>query len=277
MLNASLGLSARLRWLFLLLNLLISISVAGTKRTLSTVSTISEAQESADNYTGFSRFADGAALSTQASSLVFTDSTTPFLHDSLNGRKAWRVQYTVFNPSSKSRSGQLALSSQLIAQVWIDSLTGQLLQVVISPISHPEVGYRMPTPVESEKQLAAFTEKYLGLPNELPTLSLSDCLAKIGWAKISQDCGIIANYVLYTNEQKKMCPTGTRMIPFWELPVPFPAWVIYRRGTPESKLPGKPTQSIVEGTICRRVFDAQSGVASPETNFPYPDLDTIHR
>jgi len=112
--------------------------------------------------------------------VVYQDSTTPFLHDSLSGLPAWQVTYGDFNlviDETGAKSSDPCASKTL--QVWVDSASGLLLRCEIVSLLAPIPVYPSPNQVERIKAMAH--NRYVGVPRTPPSVSMVDALQK--WHK----------------------------------------------------------------------------------------------
>jgi hypothetical protein len=222
--------------------------------TSGAVRTAEEAVERANAITGLdSLLSSREALETQvtAEAVTYEDSTTAFLSDSLDGRAAWRVVYPDIQLLPDSLAGTDWSKPDWRAEVWVDSVNGKLLQVYIRNLTADSVSYRMPTPEEAEEQLAVFRERYRGLPDVQPAVSMLSAIER-EWGLASYAPEIHIQYLLYVHGHAD----------------PVPAWVVYFRGVSPWPTAQPAAEAITRNQ--RIVVNALSGKAYGVTNLPHP-------
>ena len=219
-----------------------------------------ETQESAlsaaDAWIGFGS-SETSRANRNAQVEVFIDSITPFLHTVLDGKKAWKVTYTnlILGPDRlRDEAGERV---QFTCEAWLDSTSGRFLRAEIFRSSRPDVGYRYPTPEEAERQLGSVRERYHGLPDTVPQVSMFEAL-ELNAPRPYFAKETVVQYLMYSRQGSE----------------PVPAWVITRRGTNPFPLPGMSVYPEHISRNWRIVYNAITGRAFPETNTPFPILDT---
>ena len=160
-------------------------SVGATETTLADstgreyqITTPEEAVAKALDVTGFDRLKgiDTAAAKLSATLVTMVDSTTPFLADSINGRKVWRVEFKNVILDLKNVSSEISESHPRDFVVYVDPELGGLLKVVSQVAGYDEAVWRKPSAELAEKQLLGHRERYLGFPKEKPPVSFVDAL-----------------------------------------------------------------------------------------------------
>jgi hypothetical protein len=208
-----------------------------------------------------------------AEAVTYEDSTTAFLSDSLDGRAAWRVVYPDIQLLPDSLAGTDWSKPDWRAEVWVDSLTGQLLLVKILQPERPKVGYRMPTAAESEQFLERTASSYDGLPQVRPAIDVLAALKLYG-SKVLSAKEIWVQYVMFAKSWPDPPKSGLRRPPAWADTSPKPAWVIYLRGTPPYQFHSNTVLPVYMVSNWRMVFDAMTGTSlDGESNTPYPLID----
>jgi len=208
--------------------------------------------ESANRWTGLNQLS-GEKNQPTAISQTFVDTTTAFLHSQLTGRPAWLVTYPEFEFALDSVSIKKVGRPHWRADVWLDSATSELLLIELRPADTPSIGFRMPTVAEAEDQLGNAWEKYYGLPVDPPGISLLEALQRYSpWPLLAKQ--VLVQYLMYSRGGGD----------------PYPAWVVYLRGTPGFRPPGVDKYVPHQTQSARRVFNAVTGAATPETNLPVP-------
>jgi hypothetical protein len=215
--------------------------------TSGAVRTAEEAVERAYQYTGFEEI---KSVPQTAEAVTYSDSTTAFLSDSLDGRAAWRVVYPDIQLLPDSLSGKDRPKPVWRAEVWVDSVNGKLLQVYMRNQNADSVPYRMPTVTEAEEQLGVFSEEYRGLPDVQPVVSMLSAIEReSGLASNASE--IYIQYVIYSRHGE-----------------PVPAWVVYFRGTSPTPVHQPAPEAVTRNR--RLVVNALSGQAYPVNNLPCP-------
>jgi hypothetical protein len=219
----------------------------------------SRALEAAVSALGFKQ-----TRSEQASALsvggveTLVDTTTPFVHEQLNGRRVWRVELASLRVVEQGAVSNDSLSVRDFT-VFVDSASGVVLKAVArgphyNPrlISHPSV-------TSAEKDLSCSFESYTGVPAIPPGVSLKEALERATIpARLSME--IIVDYLLvsYSVSSKK----GEHA-----------AWVVNMNGGftyPLDCSRGKYERAC---SHYRMVVDAVTGECLMSTNIPFPPLD----
>lgn len=237
------------------------------------VSSATAAVSLANEWTGFDSLYDGHVVpSTVCAGRAerYADTITPFLYQRLNGRRSWRVTYHELPLALDSSSRGNAIRD---CEVWVDSLTGQLLLVKILQPERPKVGYRMPTAAESEQFLERTASSYAGLPQVRPAIDVLAALKLYG-SKVLSAKEVWVQYVMFAKSWPDPPKSGLRRPPAWADTSPKPAWVIYLRGTPPYQFHSNTVLPVHMVSNWRMVFDAMTGTSlDGESNTPYPLID----
>jgi hypothetical protein len=224
------------------------------------LTTAAEAKQAADNWTGLNTFyvdkvrADSAV---KAEAVTYDEPISPFLYAELKGRSAWKVTYRNVELVLDSATLRADQRRYWLGEVWLDSATSQLMLVRLRPADTPSVEFRMPTPEETEQQLANATEVYGGVPDEDPKITFMEALRLFSpYPVLSKE--VLVHYVIYSRQNE----------------TPRAAWSVYLRGGPRLPVHGAPHL----GRSRREVFDAETGKPlSPLTNLPVPILEVRDR
>jgi hypothetical protein len=214
---------------------------------LGCIDSDSAAVETANRFTGIGQFYLDRQMSKPTATAhveVYVDSTTPNLHQQLNGRAAWKVSFPQFETVLCSLSNVDASGvSAKRCDVWLDSATGQLLQVDIRP-SDTTVKLRPPSEAELAQELSFQGGSYLGLPDMLPQFGMHHALAYCG-NYVARADQIIIRYVMVT--------------PYEGGPTPY--WVVHMSGYGYPKEPSYKPHGTTWITNSLLIMSALSGDA----------------
>ncbi|HKK20026.1 MAG TPA: hypothetical protein VJ983_01025 [candidate division Zixibacteria bacterium] len=182
----------------------------------TSISTPEAAVAAADRLSGFDKLYANekpASSSVTARSVMYRDSTTPFIHGDLDNKSAWKVSYSEFDLAG-AFGVEKSTESKKTAVVWIDSLSGQVLRMDINKVGTIDstMVFRMPTPEEAEPQIGVTWHSYIGLPKTHPKVPLLDALKPFE-REVFNSYNTVVQYLMV----KKGNDT-------------FPAWVVYARG-----------------------------------------------
>ena len=193
-----------------------------------------------------------SVLIKNAQTMTYVDTSTPFLHDSLNGVASWKcdMEFHLLKEIAQARANEVL---DLSGEIWLDSTSGKLLRVNLRSEGSDGVSYRLPTAKEAEYQLKMGGEKYLGLPDMTPTLTLSDVIDRysddiVGYKEL------IIQYILYSAPRADTTPV----------------WVIYLRDDVPQDLPGMEGASPYCRMSWRVVVNAETGLSYGKSNIPHP-------
>lgn len=191
----------------------------------ASIRTEQEALDRSLAYLGFERLEgfDVKKSYVGAELVTFVDTTTPFLAEELNGRVAWRVDFTeiVLEYEDVPREEELAHPRPFSA--WIDAETGLLLEVRSSIVNMDNRRALLKSGPLSEEQCTYYAlEKYYALPDSLPQITLARAFS-VGWAenRLSKSDHMIIRCVLFAGEGAIL-----------EDPLKYDAWVITFLGVP---------------------------------------------
>jgi len=190
-----------------------------------------------------------------AAEVVLTDGAVPFLAPALRDQRAWRVELTDLNSARLNlRQGRLPYVERLVA--WLAPTTGHVLKVVspwpddVPPIAPP------PSLAEEEYQTDGIGERYTGLPDETPAVSLLRAIKIMevyGPGATAEAKQIIAYYV-----KRETFRVPERL-----------CWVVQARGIPpfDAASPGVPEDA---RNHFRHVVDARTGEWLDASTVPQP-------
>lgn len=243
--------------------LLIALTGQGTSADIAAISALSspsDALAAAMRYTGLER-SRGYQLPQSASDItslkVFRDSTTPFVADSIDGRRAWciRIENITFDTVTPK-----VFCPARDFEIWIDSASGRLLQIVSALDSPLYRMYPQPSVGSIEFDMGMSREVYKGIPDEFPAVDAITALTKPKW-RYPNAGRIVMNYLMYSiagSEAK-------------------PAWSIVYRGIRPSLAESKAQEPSYSNW--RYIVNARTGSVIISTNYPSPagsePLDTV--
>jgi len=206
--------------------------------------------------------------------IEMVDTTTPFIHDLIDGRKVWKVPFYNIRISEKKEMGEMEKKSLSMRgidvyidnerdfDVYINAESGQLFKIIASfseydPALAPEPPYEI-----AEEQMRSINEKYLALPDSLPNVSFFDCLKRC-FDPPEQSKEIIGFYVIVKDYDRDK--------------EAFPAWIIINKGFPPDQLslpPGaKDWIPVHHKNMRRNIFNAETGRFISADNGPKMPLD----
>ena len=223
-----------------------AIAQAAERTSYVPVTTAEEAVERALIYTGLDRL-EGLDLKDRGEMACLTiarDSTTPFLSDSINGRRVWQVLFDNVVLDTESSSPEAAQKHPKTIHILIDSASGQLYEVLVLDIDTDRSEASRAPAFIAEEQLRGIThEEYLGFPGEPPAITL---LAVFGmrWCSPLESKYMFANYVIYRSRDAE----------------PRNVWVVHGHGFP-------PFRDGVDNM--RTVIDARTGEGLFSVNLPF--------
>jgi len=191
--------------------ILLIVAAAGHAEHYGTsITTDSAAIAAANEITGLGEYYAQRGAEAPVASVtptIYRDSTTPFLHDSLDGLPAWEIVYSGIedvleglSDSGKVKRGPTELT------LWLDRVSGCLLSCSI--LEHPHRSRdALLAPAGVERMRTMESNVTLGLPPHLPEITLLDALSK--WKDFAASArDVIVTYVEMT----------------WQDDEPFPAW-----------------------------------------------------
>jgi hypothetical protein len=202
-------------FLYIVWILLIVAAVVHAEHYGKSITTDSAAVAAANEITGFGEYYAQRGAEPPIASVtpeVYRDSTTPFLHDSLDGLASWKVVYSDIgevleglDDSGKVKRGATKLT------LWLDSAQGRVLLCHIG-VDGREWPETLIAPSDLEPIRRAGGNVFLGLPGVMPKLTLLDALAV--WSTFSSGAsGIVVRYVTLTKQ-------GVDAFPAWNLVFP---------------------------------------------------------
>jgi len=174
--------------------------------------------------------------------VTFRDTTTPFLSDSLDGTRCWRLHIDQLNLSNVLDREWGAGLPPFSLDAYVDSATGKPIRIELRrPKVEPDTSVRVRPPHEAAEFLSSFYEWYLGTPDKSPTVSFLDALRSVSYVTLAQR--IEGYYVVYSRSPEK---DGAE----------YEAWIVNLYGVPYRQ------------GYWRAVIDANTGQLMRESNFP---------
>lgn len=233
-----------------------ALDTRDTTRIIDSVSTPEEALDASLHYTGFpngGKSRQSAALDSEIENVLMTDSTTAFVSRDIDGRSAWHIRYHRFTLHLDTAYDYFAVTRPKKADVFLDNPSGKFLSAVISDDLSDLQLDRRPTTSEAEHLLSTIGEKYLGLPEDSPSIDILTALKQCkGYPLAAKE--ILVSYVVYSFKDQES----------------FPAWVIYMRGLPPWTASGSVPDHVRTNMKC--VVNATTGELYLTNNVPYPQL-----
>ncbi len=222
---------------------------------VNAINTAKDAVELALKYTGFDKskeFKRPERASDICQIITTKDSTTAFLSDELSNRIAWQVKLQNVSLHLKGNTPDGRILGPVDFIVIIDSLTWIPLRINSVSTVPPD---REPVSAVAEAQLSSLREKYIGLPQQYPLMTVTEALNQCKfYPALAKE--IIINYVLYSKDDSQ----------------PQPAWVIYLRGLPPKSSSYPRPDLDYTTTNTRYVFSAINKILLEHNNLPYPLL-----
>ena len=253
----------------LLLSSLVALSVYGNDSPFGPITSDSVAVAAAERITGLGEFftEKGYRLAVdEVVSTTYIDTTTPYIHEQLNGRPAWRVTWSQFEHVIDSVCGVGKRPTPVkICHVWMDSTTGRFLRMVISPSDRVNCASNLPSAEDLQWEVRSRGNRYLGLPEVKPNMSLLESMATCHDYLPHSECTVI-QYVVMTLPMFDTtgATSGEETVYTSE---PFPAWVIRMTGSGFSKVSaGEDMVSLSS----RMVANALTGKVYEIATFKYP-------
>lgn len=183
-----------------------------------------------------------------------SDTTSPFLSDSLRGKASWEIRISDVDVS-RLLEGRFGLQEPLLKDVIVrlDSSTGCLAAAYIFDKDTDPDSWERPAEF-AESQLETFaSERYHGFPGHLPSLTLIDALNMIETANPGHSRCIVARFVLHSGRNA---------------PDPEPAWSIHMFGFTPGRGPWSHSRCVIP--------DNKDAKQYPGINVPWPaSLDTM--
>jgi len=192
-------------FLYIVWILLIVAAVVHAEHYGKSITTDSAAVAAANEITGFGEYYAQRGAEPPIASVtpeVYRDSTTPFLHDSLDGLASWKVVYSGIEKVLEGLLDSVKIERQpTTLTLWLDSAQGSLLScLILESAPRPTSALLAPSGVEEMK-----TSEYnvtSGLPRDLPVITLLDALST--WKKFAAyGHYIIVTYVTMTYQSKE--------------------------------------------------------------------------
>jgi hypothetical protein len=212
------------------------------------IATAEEAVQRAFEYTGFDK-SKGFSVKESIGEVkleIATDTITPFLHDSIDGRTIWSVEFNGILLNPKSIKPEKIEANPKRFEVWLDAETGILLRVFSPYTGSDSTGLSVITAEQAESKLRASNEEYRDFVDSIPPVSCFDALNadRFGSPMFAKEIHAVCvlNSIPRTEEAKPMWIISLRE------PPASPLDIDYRH-----RLPGKHTRR------SRILVDAQTG------------------
>ena len=187
------------------------------------IATEEEAIRRALDYTGFDK-SKGFSIEESIREVKLetaTDTTTPFLHNRINGRAIWSVKFNGILLDPKSVIPEKIEANPKRFEVWLDAETGILLRVFSPYTESDSTGLSVITAEEAENELRARSEEYLGFVDSIPLVSCFDAINadRFGRPMLAKEIYAVCVLNSRTREEKAR-----------------PMWIISLREPPASPL-----------------------------------------
>ena len=255
-----------LKWCILLV---LSVQAQAQEAAFHPITSDSAAVVAAGKITGLGDFfaEKGYRLAVnEVVSTIYVDTTTPYIHEQLNGRPAWRVTWSQFEHVIDSVCGVGKRPTPAkICHVWMDSTTGKLLSANIGRVTIDDAQI---LPLDSITLLSLMQgqcEKYLGLPEGAPKVSMLEALSQCKHHP-SYSAITIVQYVTMTHAILDSIPDSTGAMKLQLMTSePFAAWIVYMPG--HGMAPKRASGPM--GKATRLVVDAMTGKSYGLTDFEY--------
>ncbi|MBN2226028.1 MAG: hypothetical protein JW763_01555 [candidate division Zixibacteria bacterium] len=203
-------------------------------------------------YTGFDKI-EGFSTEKNIKSislLKVEDDQTPFLHNKINGRELYVVEFTDIKLTSKSFP-ELIDPYRRTFKVYINPEDYRLIKIE-SKYTGKDVDFLPPPPVEkAEKQMQGIGELFLDFADTTGSVSLFDIISSIATLEIKEICALLVTINKRHVENKAV-------------------WSITMRGIPPFAVKGRAGDKVPEyyRNYSRDVYDAKTGVMIHSTTIP---------
>jgi hypothetical protein len=212
--------------------------------------TASDVADRAVEYLGF-----GPGISRiRTSAVTVTDTSTPFLRQFINGRRAWKVTFSGLPMNVLTPLQDTAAANAMEFEVLIDSLSGKLLSITYEDQAVDTVNCPYLAPEEAERQILNDGEHYLGIPSEPPKFTFLDVAAAFPHSILDAK-RVVAQYVWYSQDHIDQ-ETGKVVTPD-----SMACWIISLVGIPPIEPRGGPADRLPVYTCnrIRQVVNAETG------------------
>ncbi len=206
-------------------------------------------------YTGFNELKriSGAALSEQGQLMSVVTDETPFLSDSVVGRRVWRVKMNnIFLDLSKCGRQYVENQRPKNYEAWIDSATGVMYKIFSEPVENDPDLVPEPSADTATAMMRPSGDIYLGFPAQPPAISFLEALGNAVGSNPLVAKEIIAWCVLISDS------TGS----------PMPVWQIIGRGIPPFEIHPRPLLPMYLRNRQRSTVDAITGNLLSISNCP---------
>jgi hypothetical protein len=129
-------------------------------------------------YTGFNKSKGFSVKESigQVKLEIATDTITPFLHDRIDGRAIWSVEFNGILLNPKSIKPEKIEANPKRFEVWLDAETGILLRVFSPYTGSDSTGLSVITAEQAENELRGCSEEYRGFVDSIPPVSCFDAI-----------------------------------------------------------------------------------------------------
>ena len=201
-------------------------------------------------YTGFDQldcYTDSVHAATKSAVRFFTteDSTTPFLADSIDGKKAWVI---TFKDLAVTNGKFLATFT-----VVLDAQTGRLFKIVHQKPGFDEGYWHIPTAADLSRQTINSGGAYIGFPEKKPNISFLQALRTKVPCQVLNAEQFTALYVIHSQT------------------TPRRVWVISGLGVSTPLHSDNPAAPWYLRSTCRVLVDADNGEFIEGDNWPAPE------
>ncbi|MBU0982700.1 MAG: hypothetical protein KKA42_02450, partial [candidate division Zixibacteria bacterium] len=212
--------------------------------------------------TGFGEYIDMDSLTDLVTVTTVTtiDTTTPFIHDQVNNRRAWKVSFssvtlTYWNTTKYVVDEETPLRS---FDVYVDSASGRFLKAVSRSANYNGAAIRKANWLLAEASLNRRSQCYVGLLDEPPPVTLADALDSAKFCDVPGAMAIVAVCVLLSY------PAVDSAFPVWDLHM----YGSDNIGQSEDWAVGKPAYKT---NHMRVVINARTGAFMFASNSPEPE------
>lgn len=229
---------------------------AGTGASGIAIQTPQMAVDRAFAYTGFKELKriSGAALGEQVQLMSVVADETPYLSDSIVGKRVWRVKMNkVFLDLSNCGRQFVENQQPKNYEAWIDSATGVMYKIFSEPVMNdPDLAPEPPADTATA-MMRSSGDIYLGFPTKPPAVSFLEALNNAAGSNPLMAKEIIAWCVLISDSD------GSSM----------PVWQIIGRGIPPFEIHPRPHLPMYHRNRQRSTVDATTGNLLSVSNNPH--------
>lgn len=188
--------SFRVRVIVISLSLTVVLLHAGSDLEARSIESEQQAIESARSFLSLSGEDLRVSTSQGVTATLQTeiDSTTPFLSDSLDGRRAWKVAFASVILGLDSYPREVILQSPRTLTALIDSASGKLIRVESWLVSAQALQLSKPLVLHGEAERQLGSERWLTLPTTDPKVSFFEAVNKAAGSKLTAKL-IVGHYI----------------------------------------------------------------------------------